>query len=145
MSDWVFHDWVGELPWKMQSVLMTATRGPDEHRYANIKIVNRWIRSVVFRDADPRNPFIANNDPLPNDPEVMDALEHELEYVSVHYFGHLIHALEIIGYEHPDRLGILSTAGQAMVLYAELCERILHLPCESPQGLRKRLGRTDRG
>src|SRR4051812_44139555 len=100
----VIQSWVHEIPWKMQSVLMTATRGPDEARHPRVKAVNRWIRSVLFHDADPANPFIKHGDDpqdLLNDTFLAD-LEHELEYLAVHYFGHLIHALEIIGYMHPD-------------------------------------------
>lgn len=132
----VLQPWVEEMPWKMQSVLLTATRGPDNHRYKHIKIVNRWIRSQVFYDADPNNPFIAHPDNIPIDNHgLVDALEHELEYVTVHYFGHFIHALEIIGYKHPDH----DTARLSITLYYTMCARILHLPPEMARNFDLRL------
>lgn len=128
-----------DLPLKMQSVLMTSTRGPDNFRYHSIKVVNRWMRSHLFHDADPSNPFIAH----PGDPDpqrlIQDAfleiLEHELEYVTVHYFGHFIHALEIIGRMHPDS----HTRMIGKSLYRECCSRILHLPTEDPYVFQVRL------
>jgi hypothetical protein len=124
----VTQDWVQQLPWKMQSVLMTATRGPDEARHPGVKVLNRWIRGQLFHDADPANPFIKNGDDpidLVSD-EFLSGVEHELEYLAVHYFGHLIHALEIIGYTHPD----CDVQEIGMGVYRELCLRILHLPVE---------------
>ena len=133
----VFHEWVLELPWKMQSVLMTATRGPDNFRYPNVKVVNRWIRKQLFHDADPSNPFIdLYGDPDITDDIFLDTIEHELEYVTVHYFGHLVHALEIIAFMHP----YLTVRGPASVLYEELCSRILHLPGEVYEDFMRRLG-----
>lgn len=130
----VLQDWVMDLPLKMQSVLLTSTRGPDNFRYESVKVINRWIRSHLFHDADPSNPFIVK----PGDPHplnLLDTLEHDLEYVTVHYFGHLIHALQIIGYRHPDQ----PTGAIAHGLYSELCQRILHLPPESRDAMEVRL------
>jgi hypothetical protein len=130
----VLQDWVMDLPLKMQSVLLTSTRGPDNFRYESVKVVNRWIRSHLFHDADPSNPFILKaGDPHPL--SLLDTLEHDLEYVTVHYFGHLIHALQIIGYRHPND----PTRSMALGLYSELCQRILHLPAESRTAMEARL------
>lgn len=145
----VTQDWVQALPWKMQSVLMASTRGPDNHRYKQVKVVNRWIRGHLFHDADPANPFITKpgdfdiailawvlDEPRLREREWwLGELEHELEYVTVHYFGHLIHALEIIGYMHP----VADVGYAARYLYYELCQRILHLPPETDPELRLRL------
>ena len=133
----VLLDWVMELPIRMQSVLMAATRGPDNFRYPGVKVINRWIRARLFHDADPTNPFIVKaGDPHPL--EILEQLEHELQYTSVHYFGHLIHAIQIIGYQHPEA----ETRALATQLYAELCQRVLHLPPESEEGMDYRLGET---
>jgi hypothetical protein len=130
-------EWVFDLPPKHQSVLMTATRGPDEFRYPAVKEVNRWIRSVLFYDADPSNPFILKEgDRLPVHDGLLSELEHELEYLSLHYFGHFIHALEIIGYMHPDE-GKRFIANYA---YNYCCTQILHLPIEPEEWFRGRLG-----
>jgi hypothetical protein len=130
----VLQDWVMDLPLKMQSVLLTSTRGPDNFRYESVKVINRWIRSHLFHDADPSNPFIVKaGDPHPLN--LLDTLEHDLEYVTVHYFGHLIHALQIIGYRHYDH----PTRQIARALYSELCQRILHLPMETQENMELRL------
>jgi hypothetical protein len=132
-----------DLPLKMQSVLMTATRGPDNHRYYSIKVVNRWMRSHLFHDADPSNPFIMHpDDPGPHhlsQDSFLGVLEHELEYVTVHYFGHFIHALEIIGWMHPEAL----TRVTAKDLYRECCSRVLHLPTEDHYVFLTRLGKRE--
>lgn len=130
----VVQDWVMRIPWKMQSVLMTATRGPDEFRYPCTKAVGRWIRGRLFHDADPSNPFIHAKDD--GDPKrLLDTLEHEVEYLSLHYFGHLVHALQIIGYKHPDAAERVT----GLILYEELCLRVLHLPIESEERMDERL------
>lgn len=134
----VVQDWVMRLPWKMQSVLMTSARGPDQFRYPAVKIVGRWIRGYLFHDADPSNPFIHN--PLDQHAwedvdNLLSVLEHELEYLALHYYGHLIHALQIIGYKHPDE-GVRLMAGR---LYRELCQRVLHLPFETEEQMDLRL------
>lgn len=118
----VTQDWLEEIPWKMQSVLFTALRGPDERRDPHLKMANRWIRSNVLNDADHHNPFIVKKgDRRPS--EIIDLLAHALEYVNVHYFGHFLHAFEIIGYHHPDRIVRI----EAATVYEELCADILHL------------------
>jgi hypothetical protein len=97
----VIQDWVFDIPWKMQSVMFTSLRGPDEHRDQYIKMANRWIRSKLLHDADPDNPFIVKQGdlaPLEIIPELLTALE----YTKVHYFTHIMHTFQIIGFYHPD-------------------------------------------
>lgn len=130
----VIQPWVFDLPWKMQSVLMTSTRGPDEVRLVHVKMANRWIRSVLFHDADPANPFIVKPGDKPPVAMVGD-LQTELEYLRVHYFTHLIHAFEIIGYMHPDD----EVAAMADCVYVKLCFEVLHLPPESKETFEARL------
>lgn len=130
----VLQDWVMDLPLKMQSVLMTATRGPDNERFASIKVGNRWCRQHLFHDADPSNPFIVKPGD-PQLPEILDRLARELEYTTVHYFGHFIHAFEIIGYKHPEP----TVRALAMLVYSEMCAEVLHLPVESLDGMNARL------
>lgn len=134
MGSTVVQGWVSDLPLKMQSVLLTSTRGPDEFRHPHIKMANRWLRSVLFHDADPANPFIVKNGDKNLD-EILDELAHELEYVSVHYFGHFIHAFEIIAARHPDQ----GVANIAAFTYIGLCAEILHLPPEPVADLERRL------
>lgn len=135
----VFKEWVIKLPWRMQSVLMTATRGPDgPQRYFHIKVLNRWMRDKLFNDADPSNPFIIRYDD-PNPIDIIDAIGQELEYTTVHYYSHVIHALEIIGYEHPDD----DVAQPAYKLYCELGPTLMHMEPERSHVQWHRLGPTD--
>lgn len=130
----VFQPWVLELPWKMQSVLMTATRGPDDNRHKHIKMANRWIRDKLFFDADPANPFIIKAGDI--EPEkILHELQLELEYTTVHYFGHFIHAFEIVGYMHPDK----AVGNSAANVYTMLCNEVLHLPPETSWQMQLRL------
>jgi hypothetical protein len=132
----VTRDWVQELPWKMQSVMLTSTRGPDNHRYGSVKILNRWIRGQLFHDADPANPFIAEGSDPDNllERDFVAALQRELEYTTVHYYSHVLHTLEIIGYKHPE-MEVWSVARE---LYSRLCHE-LHVIPESPSMLDNRL------
>lgn len=138
----VLQEWVMELPLKMQSVLMTATRGPDDYRHESIKVANRWVRSKLFYDADPNNPFIIK----PGDTHItnrmlMSQLQRDLEYTTVHYFGHFIHAFQIIGYKHPGA----ETRRHAEYVYIFCCKEILHLPTENRQELDVRLWSPEQG
>jgi hypothetical protein len=137
----VFKEWVVELPWRMQSVLMTATRGPDgPMRYPNIKVLNRWTRDKLFNDADPANPFIIHpDDPHPCELSVITELGKELEYTTVHYYSHVIHALEIIAYEHPE----FPVQDSAYRLYYELGPVLMHMKPEQKHEHAARLGRTE--
>lgn len=132
----VTQDWVQELPWKMQSVMLTSTRGPDNHRYASVKAVNRWIRAQLYHDADPANPFIVHEEDPPDilaDSFVAE-LQRDLEYTTVHYYSHVLHTLEIIGYKHPSE----DVRDIARQLYGILCFE-LHVIPESISMLEQRL------
>lgn len=135
----VFKPWVIELPWRMQSVLMASTRGPDSPiRFPHIKVLNRWMRDKLFNDADPSNPFIMH----PTDPDVVsiiDAIQQELEYTTVHYYSHVVHALEIIAYEHPEH----AVAEPAFRLYYELGPVLMHMRAEQKHEHWERLGPTE--
>lgn len=93
----VLQDWMGELSWKQQSVLLTSLRGPDTSRPVNVKKVAKWLRKITQNDADPSTEFM-NSTNLPTSEE----LNKELEYCTIHYVCHLMHSLEIIGYNHPN-------------------------------------------
>lgn len=129
-------EWVFDLPPKHQSVLMTATRGPDEFRYPAVKELNRWIRDKLFIDADPSNPFIlkeGDRDML--DPAFLKDVTTELEYTKMHYFSHVLHALEIIAYMHTTP----EVRHEAFGVYDHLVFE-LHLDVEDYEGFRRRLG-----
>lgn len=93
--------WIARLPLKMQTVIFLGTRGPDTHRCPELKKIVRWIRGNVYKPGDPDNPqFMLAGEP----PEIVEKQDvaRELEFVTQHYYAHLMHVLEIIGYKHPD-------------------------------------------
>jgi hypothetical protein len=48
----VLKPWVIGLPWRSQSTLFSALRGPDvDERMEDVQLVVRWIRGVVQNDA----------------------------------------------------------------------------------------------
>ena len=125
----VLQDWMGELTWKQQSVVLSSLRGPDNFRFPGIKIVNRWLRGVTQNNADSSTEYMRKLELPP-----IEQLCEEAEYTSVHYFCHLMHALEIIGYNCPER----EIAGIAEDYYLGLVNA-LHLNPETKEQLDKRL------
>lgn len=126
----VLHDWVGNLAWKMQSVLISAQRGPDSHFCPNIKSLTKWVRRTCQQNADPSHTFMADV-ALPS----LEELEYELEYCTMHFTFHLLYGLEIIAYKHPDPI----VRQKAMFYYRGIIEEILHFNIESEQQMDLRL------
>ncbi|MBS3089123.1 hypothetical protein J4402_05130 [Candidatus Pacearchaeota archaeon] len=125
----VLKEWMAELPWKQQSVVLSSLRGPDTSRPASVKILNRWLRGITQNNADSSTDYMKN---LAH-PSVGD-LQKDLEYCTMHYYCHLMHAMEIIGYNHPDK-EIAETARG----YYENMVLFLHLNPETKEQLNKRL------
>lgn len=113
----------------MQGTILTGIRGNDLGNCPKLKPVVRWIRSVVVVNGNKENDFMQ----VKSLPAVED-FEDELEYLSVHYFRHLLHTLEIIGYMHPD-YDISSIAFEYYLRLVDWC----HLQPESRDHLEERL------
>lgn len=93
----VLLDWVAELPWKQQSILLSSLRGPDNIRHPELKKISRWLRRVTQHNADSSTEYMqAEVMPEPK------AVVKELEFTSAHFVGHLGLALKVIGAKHPD-------------------------------------------
>ena len=108
---------------------MTGIRGNDFNAAPKMKPVVRWMRSVLLVNGNPENDFME----VPDLPAVED-FEDELEYMSVHYFRHFLHTLEIIGYKHPE----FEISDIAMEYYLRLVDWC-HLAPESHEELDERL------
>jgi hypothetical protein len=130
MKGKVLQDWVGLLPYKVQSVLVSAQRGPDSHFCPNLKSITKWIRRTCQINADPSHTFMADI-PLPT----IDEIEYELEYTTMHFIFHFVYGLEIIAYKHPDQV----VKDIAMKYYKGIIEEIMHFNIETEQQLDKRL------
>lgn len=153
--------WTHGLTMMQQSVLLAAIRGPDgTAKYGGgAKMLLRWYRRCVLLSAmDGRvleNPVEPNGGSftgpsLQGDDDVdhwsdrmMVHVEDYLRQVDAlphHYQLHFMHAVEIVGYKHPDPI-IRHWWHQ---LYVRLVND-LHLHAESEAELDERLGDTREG
>jgi hypothetical protein len=125
----VLQEWMGELPWKQQSVILSSLRGPDTSRPASVKVITRWLRGITQNSADPSTDYMKKL-PFPS----LEEFQRDLEYCTMHYYAHLTHALGIIGYNHPKK----ETREIANKYYSAMAE-FLHLNPETKEQLNKRL------
>lgn len=128
-NGFVLKDWMSELPWKEQSVILSSLRGPDLSRPVAVKKLNRWLRSITQNNADSSTEYMKEI-VLPD----IEDLKEEVGYCTMHYFTHLMHALEIIGYKHPDKF--IRDMGEKY--YLGLVD-FAHLNPETKEQLDKRL------
>lgn len=138
----VLQDWVMELPLREQGTLLTAVRGCDdepkqwtakgiaESPGRRLTAYIRWcfMNPADVREVDIPGAFFQSRAPKPFKPS-------EFGHLPQHWYAHVMHALEVIGYRHPD-LGIRDVAWG---LY-EAMARNLHLKYEGKQDMIERLG-----
>lgn len=142
MSDTAFenshvqHKWLSKISWKMQTVVNQGLRAPDTHFCKSLKILCRWMRSVVLQNADKNHTFMCSKLGLPS----LEELEHELNYCSVHFATHFLYALEIISYKHPESC----IRDIAIQYYGGILSELWHLHIETEQELDIRLSDVDR-
>ncbi len=129
----VLQDWVMELPLREQGTLLTAVRGCDTEpklRDEDGQVVDTvarrltaYIRWCFMNPADMREVGLpgAFFQWSPPDPFKPSTLGHH----PLHWFTHCMHALEVIGYRHPN----LDTRQQARSLYQDMVHS-LHLNVE---------------
>lgn len=116
----VLQDWTSNITFMMQSVLITACRGPDGIRKDHpVKVLIRYMRRsflICAFDGKVRwSPYEAGGGsftgPLkldglgPNEGHIDKYIEIYLRHVDElphHFQLHLMHAAEILGYKHPD-------------------------------------------
>lgn len=154
--------WTHNLSMMQQTVLLTSLRGPDGFpKYGGgAKMLLRWFRRCVLLSAlDGRvleNPYNSNGGsftgPSLDGPDAFDHHWSERMEVHVndymrqsdalphHYQMHFMHAVEILGYKHPDH-EIRRFWNQ---LYIRLVHA-LHLWPETEEQLDERLGDSRSG
>lgn len=118
----VIQDWVFNLTYMQQSVLITSCRSPDGmHKNHISKRLIRWMRRCYLKFAftgevitNPYNPTggsftgpsCSGDWDLPWQPEMNKVLDEYLSRIDetpLHFHLHFMHASEILGYKHPDR------------------------------------------
>jgi len=125
----VLQQWVMELGWKSQSILLSGLRGPDTGSYPAIKKVNRWLRTISQNNADPSKDYMSD-DGLP---ELMSVCD-ELEWLSCHYVHHFADSLRVVGLWHP----MSSIRDYANELHELIAEEIFHFTAETKEHFRQR-------
>ena len=108
----VLQPWVEDLTLMQQTVLITATRGPDGIQKDHIaKVLLRWYRRCILLSAFDGNIFTDWSEPgggsfmgpstLDNFDDVIDGYLRSVDEIPHHFQLHFMHAVEIIGYCHP--------------------------------------------
>jgi len=138
----VVHDWIAELPFTQQAVLMLTLRGPDGlPKVCSTKALLFYIRGVVLKPAYPGLENVGEYIPdsfMRIDFENFDATSaqyfNSVDEYPHHFIMHLVHAAEIIGYNHPNEFW----AGKFLHFYKYACKS-LHMTPETKEELFKRL------
>jgi hypothetical protein len=157
----VLQTWVQQLTFMQQSVLITAIRGPDGIDKNHVsKLLIRWLRRCVlysaFESRMRGQPMTMNTPysggggsftgpsiqdrPITIDwrNDMMDVVKFylaSLDAVPHHFQLHFMHAIEIVGYEHPDKL-----IRQWWETVYHRISNDMHLNPETIEQMRKRLG-----
>jgi hypothetical protein len=134
----VLQDWVMNLGLRHQGTILTAIRGCDTApKNDPSKMLVRCFRDVVL------NPFVGD---AAKAATFIERVSHEellgrmyayrknLDHYPHHYVTHLMHAVEIVGYKHPDN----ATRNSWRSFYRALCHS-LHINYETEEQLDARL------
>ena len=133
----VLQDWVMELPLRAQGTLLTSVRGCDlTPKYPLDSIERQLVCAIRYAFMNPADPREIGIEPgaffqrrLPSKWKA-SALGHYPQ----HWYAHLMHAAEIIGYCHPDP----ELAGMWQAVYFKLVHN-LHLYPETKKQMVERL------
>lgn len=130
----VVRDWIRDLPWKQQTVLLSAIRGCDgAPKHDESKSFVRPLRGIILKNAEPDN----EDDTFMEHPSEFSVTEfaHDLDDYPMHWLVHFIHAVEIVGYKHPYE----EVREYWSHLYELICEEGFHMNIETEEQLDKRL------
>lgn len=106
----VLQDWVMELPLREQGTLLTAVRGCDFEAktwtntgvaYSPGRRLTAFIRWCFMNPADIREVDHAEGSFFRSHPPSFFKPS-EFGHLPEHWYAYVMHALEIIGYRHPD-------------------------------------------
>lgn len=131
-SSSVLQPWTSKLTWKQQTVLMCALRGCDMSEKNDLsKHFIRFLRNSFLNNAGTsESDFMKSK----IDKGMIYDFSKEFDKYPIHFLLHLIHAYEIIGYEHPDE----EIASTALHFYTTMVQAF-HMNLESEQEMRIRL------
>ena len=97
----VVREWVFNLSFKQQTVLLCALRGCDNvDKYDLSKEFIRALRNVVLYNAGVEgSEFVTSNATIESAKEFSKCMD---KY-PIHFILHFVHAAEVIGYNHPEK------------------------------------------
>jgi hypothetical protein len=134
----VIKDWVSELPFTQQALLMLSLRGADGMgKYNTAKEIVHYMRDVILHAAYPNyngKPEGFMRGDYENWETIVKSFFIDVDAYPLHFYLHLIHAAEVVGYNHPDEE--IAQCWLSFYLYA--CKR-LHMNPETITGLNERL------
>lgn len=145
----VLQDWVMELPLRAQGTLVAGIRGCDLALKNPCDIdeqfgcstgestvergLSAFLRFCTLNTPDPREIGMPGAWIQPAPP--WDWKPSQLGHYPLHWYSHLMHSFEVVGYMHPDEFGLAETAA---TIYYRLVEN-LHLHPESRNEMIARL------
>lgn len=118
----VLHDWVHELTFQQQALLLTGMRGPDAcNKHNSAKAIVRLLRGAVVKPAGKwsglndndfmwgeyyRESYPYSEDYTTPEDHIFiresNSFFHDHDSYPHHFIMHLIHCAEVVGYKHPD-------------------------------------------
>lgn len=137
----VLQDWVMEIPLREQGTLLTAVRGCDLEPkiwYSTGvadspgRRLTAFVRWCFMNPADPREVDIPGAFFQSQPPNPFKASE--FGHLPQHWYSHIMHALEVIAYRHPNE----DIADETFRLYRAMV-RNLHLDIETFDEFKERL------
>jgi len=126
----VLKQWVMDMGWKMQSILISGLRAPDVPTFATKKIC-RWMRAECQNNADPSKGYM---EPQTLSDKLIEQCMDELEYLPCHYVHHFADALAVVAYHHPDE----EARKFAYRVHFLVAEEIFHFEPESREKFMQR-------
>ncbi len=122
----VLQPWVSDVGCKMQSILLSGFRAPDQHTKKVKKIV-RWLRSKCQIDADPEKQSYMETIEVTD--AMIDQAIDELEYCPVHYAHHFADSLAVLAYHHPSD----ATRAIALAIHTLVAVELFHFHPETQE------------
>lgn len=133
----VVHEWVSDLPFMQQALLMTAMRGPDGCRkYNAAKNIVKYMRGAVLKPAGEitgnEDSFMWINYALFE--EYTTEFFFDNDAYPMHFLMHLFHSAQVVGYNHPD-----DAIRAAWFRFYVLACKSLHMGIENKKDMNKRM------
>lgn len=137
----VLNDWMEQLSFKTQTVLISSIRRPDINCGELVSKLVRLMRIIILKDACPGLGTFMNGfdlqfkeNLLPIDYIRNKEFQKEFAQLTVHSAFHILHAIEIIGYFHADK----EISKLFHYFYLNLCD-VLHINPETFLQLQDRM------